>query len=295
MTPTAIDATEADRSNVGEELARAAVRLQAAGVEGPRRDARLLLARVLGVNIEAILAHPEQPLTPPQCAAFEALVARRTEREPLSRILGEREFWGLSLRISAATLDPRPDSETLVEAVLERLPTRSEACSILDLGTGSGCLLLALLMELPHATGLGVDFDPAAIETARGNAQRLGLAGRARFAAGNWGEAVSGGWKAIVSNPPYITESAIDSLAPEVALYEPRRALDGGSDGLSAYRSLAPQLRRLLAPDGVAVLEIGEGQAASVEDLLAAAGLVSWGRRRDLAGFDRCVIATVAS
>ena len=284
-----------ERLDVGQALASAATRLQAEGVEGARRDARLLLARVLDVPIEAILARPERPLTVQQAAAFEAFVVRRGKREPLSRIFGEREFWGLRLRLSAATLDPRPDSETLIEAVLEKLPDRDATCSILDLGTGSGCLLLALLAELPNATGLGIDLDPHALETARDNACQLALADRTRFAAGDWGQALSGRWKVIVSNPPYITDRVIDSLAPEVALYEPRRALQGGSDGLSAYRSLAPQLRRLLAPNGLAVLEVGAGQAAFVEDLLTAAGLVLRGRRRDLAGHDRCVLATIAS
>lgn len=292
MSDLAVDTTA--RLNVGQALANAATRLQAAGVEGARRDARLLLAHVLDVGAEAILACPERVLTERQSADYETLVTRRAKREPLSRVLGEREFWGLGLRLSDATLDPRPDSETLVEAVLENLSDRGEACSILDLGTGSGCLLLALLTELPNATGLGVDLDPGAVETARDNARRLDLAARAGFAVGDWGQALCRGWKVIVSNPPYITDTAIDSLAPEVALYEPRRALDGGSDGLSAYRSLAPQLRRLLAPNGLAVLEVGAGQAASVEALLTAAGLISRGRRRDLAGRDRCVLATIA-
>ena len=151
------------------------------------------------------------------------------------------------------------------------------------------------MTELPDATGFGVDLDPATVETARDNARRLGLEDRARFVVGDWGQALSGGWKAIVSNPPYIRNSAIDSLAPEVALYEPRGALNGGSDGLSAYRSLAPQLRRLLSPDGLAVLEVGDGQADSVEALLSAAGLVLQGRRRDLGGLDRCVLAAGAN
>lgn len=294
MSGAAADRAAAVCADVGGTLDGATARLHAAGVPGARRDARLLLAHVLGVGVEAILARPERPVTLSQSAAFDALRARRAAREPLSRILGEREFWGLSLRLSAATLDPRPDSETLVEAVLDGLPSRGDAGAVLDLGTGSGCLLLALLSALPKASGLGIDLDPAAVRTARDNARRLGLAGRARFAVGDWGETLAGGWKVIVSNPPYIREDAIDSLAPEVALYEPRRALDGGSDGLSAYRSLVPQLPRLLAPDGLAVLEVGAGQAAAVEALLAAAGLVSKGRRRDLAGLDRCVIATNA-
>ena len=294
MSEAAADRAAAVCADVGGTLDGATAQLHAAGVPGARRDARLLLAHVLGVGVEAILARPERPVTPSQSAAFDALRARRAAREPLSRILGEREFWGLSLRLSAATLDPRPDSETLVEAVLDGLPSRGDAGAVLDLGTGSGCLLLALLSALPKASGLGIDLDPAAVRTARDNARRLGLAGRVRFAVGDWGETLAGGWKVIVSNPPYIREDAIDSLAPEVALYEPRRALDGGSDGLSAYRSLVPQLPRLLAPDGLAVLEVGAGQAAAVEALLAAAGLVSKGRRRDLAGLDRCVIATNA-
>ncbi|MGF1607888.1 MAG: peptide chain release factor N(5)-glutamine methyltransferase [Kiloniellales bacterium] len=273
-------------------LQAAAARLQAAGVVQPRRDARLLLAEVLQLGPEAIIARPECPVVAERAAAFESLVARRAAREPVSRILGRRGFWGLELRIGPATLDPRPDSETLVEAVLDWWRPRERAGAILDLGTGSGCLLLALLSELPQAWGLGLDRDAGAVAIARDNARALGLAERARFVVGDWAGGICGAWQAIVSNPPYIREAEIDALEPEVAQYEPRSALDGGGDGLAAYRVLAPQIARLLAPGGLAALEIGADQAKDVTQLLTDVGLLPAGCRRDLSGHERCVLAT---
>ena len=286
-----------ESSSVEGLLRDAATRLQAAGVEQARRDARLLLAAVLAVGTEAIIARPERRVAAEQAAAFESLVARRAAREPVSRILGRRGFWGLELGIGPATLDPRPDSETLVEAVLEWWrspagPRCDRPPNILDLGTGSGCLLLALLSELPRALGLGLDRDPQALVMARDNARALGLADRACFAVGDWAEAIDGTWQAIVSNPPYIRGTEIDALEPEVAQYEPRSALDGGGDGLAAYRALAPQIARLLAPGGLAALEVGADQARDVTHLLTGAGLLSAGCRRDLSGHERCVLAT---
>lgn len=291
MNPAVLEAV-----TVEALLRAAAARLQAAGVEQARRDARLLLAEVLQVGPEAILARPERLVAPEKAAAFESLVARRAAREPVSRILGRRGFWGLELRLGPATLDPRPDSETLVEAVLDwwrgQEAAGEKAGAILDLGTGSGCLLLALLSELPRAWGLGLDCDPQAVAVARDNARALGLAERACFVVGDWGGAISGAWQAIVSNPPYIRNTEIDALEPEVAQYEPRRALDGGGDGLAAYRVLAPQIARLLAPGGLAALEVGADQAKDVSHLLTGVGLSPAGSRRDLSGHERSVLAT---
>jgi release factor glutamine methyltransferase len=285
----------AEARTVGEMLRCGAEQLAGAGIAEPRREARLLLALAMNVDPGVVLGYPERLVDRTTEERLVALFERRAAREPFSRIAGRREFWSLDLAISAETLDPRADSETVVETALELLGDRGAALRILDLGTGSGALLLALLSELPQATGLGVDLLPGAALTARRNAASLGLGGRALFLAGSWGQAISPGWAdVILSNPPYITSSEIDGLAPEVAGFEPRTALDGGPDGLRAYRELMKEMPPLLAPDGIAVLEVGIGQADRVTELLAKAGLVLKGVRRDLAGIERCIAAASA-
>ena len=271
---------------VGLALCAATRRLRAAEVEQPRRDARLLLAEALRLPPERLLTSPERTLDDLEAATFESLVARRVSREPVSRILGRREFWGLSFRLSPETLDPRPDSETLVEAALERLSARRPS-RLLDLGTGSGCLLLALLSERPESWGIGVDLSPAALATARTNALDLGLSRRAAFAVMDWTAAVVGPFDAILCNPPYVEEGA--GLAPEVAVYDPPDALYAGSDGLVAYRQLVPGLPALLAPEGWALLELGAGQAAAVSALGRAAGFSKIEIKADLSGTPRCL------
>ena len=213
------------------------------------------------------------------------------EREPLSRILGRREFWGLEFALSADTLDPRPETETVVEAVLRRVLNRNAPLRFLDLGTGTGCILLALLSEFPAAIGFGVDIALGAVMTALGNAATLGLGERAHFLVGDWGTAISGRFDVIASNPPYIGGAALADLPPEVALYDPRLALDGGADGLGAYRSLVFDLLRLLRPGGVFACEVGSGQAPAVAAILRARGFEVDGCERDLAGIARCVMA----
>ncbi len=280
---------------LAQALTAAAGRLAAAGVEDPRRDARLLIAAAIAVGPERLIAEPERVLDGAEAARFEASIARRVAREPVSRILGRRGFWSLELEITPDTLDPRPDSETLVGAVLARIEAQGLAgapLSVLDLGTGSGCLLLALLSELPAATGLGLDISVPALEVARRNARRLGLSHRVRFAAGDWGAGLDGLWKVIVSNPPYITVDEIGGLAPEVARYDPRLALTAGCDGLDAYRKLLPQAARLLEGGGTLALEVGRGQQDAVTDLLATSGFIPLGRYRDLGGIERCLLAT---
>lgn len=286
MTPTALET-----DTLGAALAWGAERLRAAGVAEARRDSRLLLSHALGGRPDLVTGYPERPLAPDQAAAFRAAVGRRAAREPVARILGRREFWGLEFRVSPATLDPRPDSETLIEALLDRLPDPSAPLSLLDLGTGTGCLLLALLSELPAATGVGIDRSEEALAVARANAEALGLAARATFRQGDWAEGLDGGWQVIVSNPPYIVSAEIPDLPPEVARFDPRAALDGGVDGLAAYRRIASRLPDLLDRSGILALEIGAGQGDEVEAILAAAGLAPLGRRRDLAGIERCVLA----
>ena len=277
-------------ASVGALLAEATACLQSAGVPQGRRDARLLIAASLDVGVEAVVGYPERLLSDSQWTHAQEMIARRAAREPVSRILGRREFWGLGFQLSPATLDPRPESETLIEAVLERPVSRRDAPRVLDLGTGSGCLLLAMLSALPEASGLGVDLEPAALATAAANAEALGLAGRCRFAVSDWDAAVTGLWDILLCNPPYVTEAQMAELAPEVAEHDPQAALAGGADGLDAYRRLLPGLPRLLAPDGMAALEIGAGQAVAVGRMAFAAGLSAVDCPRDLAGIERCLI-----
>ena len=282
-------------ATVARTLTAAAVRLKEAGVEDPRRDARLLIAAAIEAGPERLIAEPERVLEDGEAARIEASIARRAAREPVSRILGRRGFWSLELEITPDTLDPRPDSETLVAAVLARIEAQGlvgAPLTVLDLGTGSGCLLLALLSELPAATGLGLDISAAALEVARRNARKLGLSERARFVVGDWGAGLGGSWQLIVSNPPYITDGEIGDLAPEVARYDPRLALTAGSDGLDAYRKLLPRAASLLGRGGMLALEVGRGQQDAVTALLAASGLTPRGRYRDLGGIERCLLAS---
>ncbi len=278
-------------ATVGDLLNAVSVRLQRAGIDGARRDARLLIASALETSVEQVLGYPERRIDPAARAAIAAVVERRARREPVSRILGRREFWGLPFIVTPETLDPRPDSESLVEAVLREIPNRQAPLRLLDLGTGTGCLLLALLSELPRASGIGVDISIEAASVARRNAADLGLGGRAAFVCCDWGAALSGGWQVIVSNPPYIMPSEAPDLAPEVVDYDPPLALFGGRDGIDAYRRFVPSLGQRLSPDGLCALEVGDGQAGSVESILSGAGLGVLSRARDLGGRDRCVLA----
>jgi release factor glutamine methyltransferase len=283
---------------LAEAVSAATARLSAAGIEGARRDARLLICHLLDAGPELLLADPDRALSDEETARIEAAVVRRTAHEPVARILGEREFWSLPFALNNETLDPRPDSETLVEAVLRSIPDRQAPLRLLDLGTGSGCLLLALLSELPQARGTGIDVSLAAVELAAANAAALGLEARAAFIRHSWDDGLAlepSSWDVIVSNPPYIASAEIPGLAPEVALYDPLAALDGGADGLAAYRDLIPAAAAVLKPDGLLALEVGWGQAAAVEALLAAAGLADLRRVTDLGGVDRCLLAWKAA
>ena len=271
-------------------LAVAAKRLRTAGIPSPRREARLLLAHALHVSPDHVVSGDLRPACTEALDRYETAVARRTAREPLAYIVGSREFWSLNFAIAPGILVPRPESETLVEEALRRLPVRDAPLRALDLGTGSGCLLLAFLSEKPRAFGLGVDNSQIAVVTARRNAGSLGLADRAKFIRGDWADGISGAFDPIFVNPPYLATSELPLLEPEVARYEPRTALDGGHDGLSAYRRILPSLALCLAPDGIAFLEIGQGQAKAVENLLAEAKLGMDGTVCDLAGIPRCVV-----
>ncbi|MBS0562024.1 MAG: peptide chain release factor N(5)-glutamine methyltransferase [Proteobacteria bacterium] len=268
----------------------AAARLSAAGIENPRLEARLLLAHALGVRTEDLLRDPAAPVDP---SRFDALVARRAGREPLAFILGRREFWSLDFAVAPDTLIPRPDSETLIEAALAAFPHRGAVRRVLDLGTGTGCLLLAALHEFPAAFGVGVDRAPGAAALARRNAAALGMADRAAFLCGDWAAALAGRFDLVLCNPPYIPAADVPGLMPEVARHEPASALAGGADGLDAYRAILPALTGLLAPGGAAVLEVGQGQAAPVAALAGAAGLAA-SPCADLAGIDRAVLLRAA-
>jgi release factor glutamine methyltransferase len=237
-----------------------------------------------------MIAAPGRPIAPADRRRIARALRRRAAREPVSRILGRREFWSLDFRVTPATLDPRPDSETLVQAVLDRVGPEDRALDILDLGTGSGCLLLALLHELAASRGLGLDISPGAVRTARVNARTLGLGARARFAEGDFAVAPRGRFDVVVSNPPYLAEGEIAMLEPELG-FEPQRALLAGPDGLSAYRIIAARLPELLRSSGLAALEIGASQARAVAELLAKAGLRVEKPVADLAGRDRVLLA----
>lgn len=270
---------------VRESLADAAARLQAVS-DTPRLDAELLMAHALGVERDELLLRRLDDSAPP---AFEALVERRLAHEPVAYIIGRRAFWTIELEVGPGVLIPRPDSETLIEAALERFGAEGPA-TILDLGTGPGTLLLAALDQWPRAVGTGVDVLPQALFYARRNAEWLGLAERARLVSGDWGEGLDERFELILCNPPYIEGVAV--LMPEVANWEPARALYAGDDGLDAYRRLAPELGRLLAPGGAACIEIGAGQEKPVSALFAAEGFTIESRS-DLRGIVRCLLLTL--
>lgn len=286
----------ADGASYNVLLRDTAVALTAAGIDNVRFEARLLLSHATGLTIEQLIARGPDAAPAAAAATLRELTARRVRREPMAYILGEREFWGLPFKVSPAVLVPRPDSETVIETVLDLLPDRSRKLRILDLGLGSGCLLLTLLREYPQATGVGIDASEAALAVAQANAEALGVAPRARLATGDWRQAgwtdrLEGPFDLLVSNPPYIESVAVEGLMPEVARHEPRLALDGGADGLAAYRIIAVALPALVVPGGWAIVEVGEGQAPEIASLFAAEGLVPRPSRKDLGGIERVVPA----
>jgi release factor glutamine methyltransferase len=272
---------------VGALLDGAAEALRAAGIDQPRLEARLLLGHALGVRQADLVGRRAERVAAP---GFDAMVARRAAREPLALIVGHREFWSLDFAVSPATLVPRADSETVIEAALAARPDRGRVRDILDLGTGTGCLLLAALREFPRAWGVGVDLAPAAAALAARNAAALGLAGRAAFLCADWAGALHGGFDLVLANPPYIRSADIATLMAEVAAHEPALALDGGADGLLAYRAILAVLPGLLRPGAAAVLEIGQGQAADLTRLAEAAGLAVASQHADLGAVPRAVV-----
>lgn len=277
---------------MGAAIRAAAAALADAGVAEPRLDAQLLMAAALGCDRPNVIIRQNEPLMAEARALFAALLARRIGREPMSHILGVREFWSLPFRVTADTLAPRPDSECMIAAVLEKLrgaPPRR----ILDFGTGTGCLLLSLLWEFGDAWGLGVDRNPGAATVALSNARALGMAHRAAFLVGDWARAIAEQpcFDLIVSNPPYITSADMATLPPEVRDHEPALALDGGADGLEAYLILLPVMARLVRPGGIVALEFGLGQGNEVLSLAQAAGFTHMEIHADLEGRERVILA----
>lgn len=276
---------------LGEAMSVAAGRLDAAGIESARLDARLLASEVLGWEQARLLAHPEHSLSPDQRHALDVMVGRREAREPLAAITGRCEFWSLEFAVTKDVLVPRPDSETLVEAALASIGDRNAKFDIIDLGTGTGCLFLALLSELPNARGLGVDVSAAALAVAAGNAERLRLDGRARFQLSDWDSGVYGRFDLVVANPPYVANVDFAALDPEVARFEPRLALSGGADGLDCYQTFAPGLGRLVKAQGRVFVEIGATQADAVSRILRRYGLETTCVHKDLTGLPRVIEA----
>ncbi len=267
----------------------ARARLQAAGVDGPVIDARLLVEAAAGVGRVDIITDPHRELTDAQVTALDDYVTRRERREPISHILGVRGFWKIMLRVTPDVLTPRPDTESLLDVILPAIPM-DRPTTVLDLGVGSGAILLAILAERPAARGLGIDVSSEALAVARENAANLGLAGRVALLRGDWAAGLAGeSFDIVVANPPYVATSDIEGLAPEVRDHEPRLALDGGADGLDAYRTIAPQILAVLRPGGMFAVEIGLGQSEAVETLFRRAGAIDVVTHDDLTARPRVV------
>jgi len=273
------------RPSRAEALAQVTRTLRETGVPDPARDARVLLRWASGLEAAALTARMGEEMGEGEFDRFIAACRERALRRPIAQIIGQREFWGRSFEVTPDVLDPRPETETLIAAALEGAPARR----ILDLGVGSGCILLTLLAEWPTATGVGVDISEAAVAVAARNAELLGVTGRVELRHGDWLEGLAGAFDLIVSNPPYISEAEMRDLDASVRDFEPRLALTPGGDGLDAYRRIAAGAGAHLAPGGRVLLEVGAGQAGAVEAIFAAAGFAPAGRHRDFDGRERCV------
>lgn len=282
------DAMTQTPANLRHLLSDATARLRAAGIESPQREARLLAAHAADTDLAGLLRIDMLP--PAAHATFMRILQRRLHHEPMAYIIGHTGFWSLDMAVSPATLIPRADTETLVEAVLDHLPDRNAPLRVLDIGTGTGCLLLAVLAEYPQATGIGTDLNPDAARLATRNAARNALSTRCDMLCCNWADGIAGPFDLILSNPPYIPHADLNGLMPEVVRHEPARALDGGADGLVAYRALVTTVHDLLAPDGIGVLELGIGQDHSVPALMRAGGLRVLEIRPDLGGIGRALV-----
>jgi release factor glutamine methyltransferase len=278
------------------ELRRDAIaQLRERKIESPEADARLLLCHAAGIDAAKLIASENEEAKSEVVVGFKRMLARRISGEPVARILGEKEFWSLRFKLGAETLVPRPETETVVEAALAGIGDRTHPLRILDLGTGSGAILAALLAELPSATGVAADRSEAALRIARENMRNLSLGSRVSYLCGDWAGAIDGTFDLIVSNPPYIASKELALLSPEVRVHDPRHALEAGSDGLEAYRAIVNQLPARLAAEGKAVLELGQGQEEAVSAMVQATGALSVAgpARRDLAGIPRALVIQV--
>ena len=259
-------------------------------ISQPEAEARVLVLAATHMSRAQMITQSDRSISKDEADILSAWIARRLKGEPVTRITGRRDFWTLDLRVAPDVLDPRADTEVIVETALDLLGARhTQAFRMLDLGTGTGALLLALLSECPQATGIGIDLSPAACAVAQENAQRNGLATRSTFQRGHWGDELTETFDLVVSNPPYIESATIAALDAEVREHDPMLALDGGPDGLSAYRAIIHDLPRLLSPAGLCVLELGIGQAEAVNALAEAVGLTQKALRRDLGGVERAL------
>lgn len=294
--PTTISEPSTSTLTAGNATVDTTSRLRSGGIESSARDARVLVAAALGIEAAQLISRPERPVGGPERAQLERFISRRLSREPVSRILGTRGFYGREFDISPATLDPRPDSETLIDAALLLVDHdeagRGPPLRILDVGTGSGCLLVTLLAELPNASGLGTDISPEALQVAQHNARSHGVTSRADWKMARSLNGIGGVFDLLVANPPYVPTGMIEHLEPEVREYDPRSALDGGADGLDVYREIAKDLVEIV-PSGWALFEVGRDQAEAVADLLGSARVGAQRPEvrtfRDLNGVDRCV------
>jgi release factor glutamine methyltransferase len=281
--------------SITQALNIAAARLSAAGVESPRRESRLLLNYAVDLSPEDLIRDPDLMLSQDDVSRFVAVIRRRERREPFARIVGRREFWGLDFQINDSTLIPRPDSETIITLALSAITEHETEKHILDLGTGTGCLLLAFLHERPQAKGLGIDISEEALAMAKINAEKLGLSAQAKFQKNNfmqqgWASQIGAKADLILCNPPYITTTDIAGLDPEVRCCEPLRALDGGNDGLACYKSILQELPVVLAEGGRAIFEIGQGQAPAVTSLAESCNLQVYQEGYDLSGHKRALV-----
>jgi release factor glutamine methyltransferase len=267
----------------------AAERLRKVGIKTPLLDSRLLLQEVLKINYEELLTSAKRPLTHEEVALYEDYLARRIKREPVSLILGKKEFWSMEFKTTADTLDPRPETETLIENVLENYGDKNREHKFLDLGTGTGAIIISLLKEYPNSIGMAVDIFDEALAVAKENAKKHGVEDRVTFVKSNWFEKVKGTFDIIVSNPPYVTTKAIDFLPAEVRLYDPKLALDGGEDGLDEYRTMLADIGKHIDDNGKIFFEIGKWQEGRINDIIKSSGFIVHTTKKDLAQVPRVV------
>ncbi len=282
--------TESEKTYLKTAWKNAATRLRKAEIKTPLLDSRLLLQNVLKITYEQLLIMATRELTDEEIQKFGELILRRLKREPVAKILEEKEFWGVKFKTTIDTLDPRPETETLIEALTQLYKEKDRPLKILDLGTGTGCIIISLLKEYPNATGVAVDKSLPALQIARENAERNNISDRCDFVQSDWFSNVSDKYDIIVSNPPYIKSGSIQHLAEEISLYEPKLALEGGDDGLDAYRKIISEADNFLVPHGKCFFEIGKWQEEPVVDIIHKQGLQVSEVWEDLAGIPRLVI-----